>query len=173
MTAEELILCILRTLPSHSVKGKKRLQKFVFLLKQAGVECSAQFAIRNFGPFSPAVETASASLTLFGDVEQREVIMGYANYLATEYFLSHDSEGGVVLPPPMSSVLSRLDAFATIDLEVASTILFFEREGLDRRAAIQRTKYLKPTKVNEKTLQSSDEILKIIAARAENVAATY
>jgi len=78
MSEDELILAILRTLPSHSVKGKKRLQKLVFLLQKSGVECSARFAIRNFGPFSPAIETSSAFLVLLGDIEEREVATGYA-----------------------------------------------------------------------------------------------
>ncbi|MGE0196951.1 MAG: hypothetical protein AB7P48_15170, partial [Methylocystis sp.] len=99
---------------------------------------------------------------LFGDIEQREIVTGYASYLATEYFLPPDSEASAVLAPNIANMLSRLDEFSTIDLEVASTILFYEREGLNRFDAIDRTKALKPTKVTDKTLQASAEILSVV-----------
>ncbi|WOJ90100.1 hypothetical protein RZS28_01995 [Methylocapsa polymorpha] len=164
MTAEEIIVAILRTLPAHTVRGKKRLQKLVYFLQQAGVDCAATFQIRNFGPFSTEVELASTMLTLFGDIEEKEIETGYAKYLTIEYSLSEEAFEGDPLSAPFSEMLLSLNEFSTIDLEVASTVLFFEKSGCDRTSAISRTRAIKPTKVNDKTLANANAILRLFGS---------
>jgi len=160
MTAEEVILAILRTLPEHRVTGKKRLQKLVYLLSNTGISGPSDFHIRNFGPFSKEVERASTLLALFGDIEENEVETGYARYLTTEYKLSDLSKSDLdIISEEQKSILLALDDFTTIELEVASTILFFEKEGCDHATAIERTALIKPTKVNTNTLAASEKIL--------------
>jgi len=160
MTPEQAIVAILEALPSHSVTGKKRLQKLAFLLKLSGVDIEASFQIKTYGPFSQDIELACTMLSLFGDVEEKEVVIGYAGYLATEYSLTPDATKlEVELNEDSSELLLFLDKYPSVDLEVAATVAFFRKNESSIKDAISSTEKLKATKVNLRTLKSSEEII--------------
>ena len=160
MTPDRAILAILETVPSRRVRGKKRLQKLSYLWQASGVPIEANFKIKYYGPFSSEIEDACALLSLFGDIEEKEVTAGYADYLSTEYSLP--TEHVVVALPvdeEQKKILVNLDGFNTVDLEVASTVLFFVKSHMSLDDAIKKTKEIKPTKVNLKTIESSRKII--------------
>jgi uncharacterized protein YwgA len=108
------------------VRGKKRLQKLVHLWQASGVDIAVNFKIKYYGPYSREIDNSCALLSLFGDIEEKEIAAGYANYLTTEYSLPANYPiSELNIDDSAKQILATLDDFGTIDLEVASTIVFF------------------------------------------------
>lgn len=163
MTPDQAILAVLATVPGKSVRGKKRLQKLVHLWQASGVEIEASFKIKYYGPYSREIDNSCALLSLFGDIEEREVAAGYANYLTTEYSLpTNYSVSDLNISDIAKGVLATIDNFDTIDLEVASTIVFFLKSGLNLGDSINETRKIKPTKVNQRTIDSANKIMTVL-----------
>ena len=165
MRTNEFLLAVLCALPEHRVKGKKRLQKLTYLLKEAGAEFDADFRLKDFGPFSYDVADAAKMMTYFGEIDESEEEVGYANQLMTVYSLEGKPEcKGIenLIKDNLLIVLEEIDKFSTLELEVAATVRFLESEGLDRDAAIERTKALKPTKSREEIIEKVPDILYFI-----------
>jgi len=165
MTPDQAILAVLATVPERTVRGKKRLQKLVHLWQASGVEINASFKIRYYGPFSREIEDACTILSLFGDVEEKEVSTGYANYLTTEFSLPSDAHVDLVeVKDSDRATLVKLNEFSTVELEVASTIVFFMKTGLSFEKSIEETRKMKPTKVNDITIRNAREITTVVEA---------
>ena len=163
MRPDQAIFAVLATLPNKKVRGKKRFQKLVHLWQSSGVEIDVNFRIRNYGPFSAEIEKSCALLSLFGDIEEKQVTFGYADFLMTEYSLPKDQFfPDVSINSVQKTVLMELDKFETVDLEVASTIIFFLRSGLSENDSIEKTRKIKPAKVNQVTLESTKIIMKTL-----------
>jgi uncharacterized protein len=163
MTPDQAVLAVLATVPGKSVRGKKRLQKLVHLWQASGVEIEVSFKIKYYGPYSREIDNSCALLSLFGDIEEKEIAAGYANYLTTEYSLpANYSLGDLTIDDSAKRVLATLDKSDTIDLEVASTIVFFLKSGLNLEDAVNETRKIKPTKVNQRTVDSANKIISVL-----------
>lgn len=165
METQKFILAILGDIPSHSVTGKKRLQKLVYLLKEGGEPCDAIFQLKNFGPYSFDVEDSTDMLSLFGDICEEEERVGYADYLSSKFYLPGKGQ----LPEDKlsergRSLLSFLNKFTTVELEIASTILYFYRADSSWRDALKKTIAMKPAKSKRGVLEKANEILKQVVA---------
>jgi uncharacterized protein YwgA len=157
MPLEQFIKETVAATPHRKVEGKKRLQKLVFLLDQAGFESGASFLLKDYGPFSREVESAADIMSVFGDLAEQPVQTGYSNYIAIEYSLP-DTEG-VSPSKEMVDIVEFLDRFRTVELEIASTIRFFEISGASRSEAVDRTKQMKPSKSTERVISAANSIL--------------
>lgn len=169
MTLERFIQELIASTPKRRVEGKKRLQKLVYLLKNAGIDSGASFFLKDYGPFSREVENAADIMSIFGDLEETAETVGYNGYMATVYSLPDAAQ----LEPDlkMSEVLSELERFRSVELEVASTILYFEGEGQDRETAVDSTRDMKPSKTTDRVLIAADKILGFIASH--NASSTH
>lgn len=161
MKTDQFILALLGALPERRVEGKKRLQKLVYFLNEAGADSDASFFLKNFGPYSAEVDNATILLTIFGGIEETSKTVGSSDYLTTVYSLPQN-EDAPQLETRLASKLRDLNQYSTIDLEIASTIHLFQKQGNSYEDAVRLTKNMKPTKANEKTLQRAPEILRIL-----------
>lgn len=157
MPLEQFIKETVAATPQRKVEGKKRLQKLIFLLDQAGFKSGASFLLKDYGPFSREVESAADIMSIFGDLTEQPVKTGYSNYIAIEYSLP-DAES-VSPSKEMIDIVGFLDRFRTVELEIASTIRFFEVSGISKSEAIRRTRQMKPSKSTERVILAATSIL--------------
>ncbi len=161
--ASEFVLAIVSSSPDHRVRGKKRLQKFAYLLKSIGAKCDADFRIWDFGPYSREIASAAEQLSMFGLLRESEEQIGKLKMFTTVYDVS-DEAGTPKLESRYTKILKMLDAYSNIDLEVAATIQFFLKSGCDEKDAEQKTKQLKPTKSVPEVVDRSFKIIREIEA---------
>jgi uncharacterized protein len=166
MLLNQFIRQVIASTPEHRVVGKKRLQKLVFLLSDFGYEIDAKFFLKDYGPFSREVEYEADMMTIFGEVVEKDVSVGYSNYKATEYSLSDDPKADI--DNAMSFYLKFFEEFRTVELEVASTIHYFIIEGRSREVAVELTKTMKPSKTTDRVLESASKILNYLVENNES-----
>jgi uncharacterized protein len=155
MQIDEVILAVVET--AGKVEGRKRLQKMVHLLQVAGVNVPAEFRIHHYGPFSDELASVAGSMVLEGELEEEAEPVGpYDTY---QYLYSAPSSGRSRINSEMKALIQTLDRYSTVELEVASTIAFFEEQGHDRQEAIEQTKSIKPRKTTARVLRQAEEIL--------------
>ncbi len=160
MKPDKLIFSVLAALPKHEVRGKKRLQKLAFLMKEAGVGCDATFRLWDYGPFSFEIAKTADWLTALGKIDERTEQSGALNTFMTIYSMGAERAYECnFLTPHHKELLKSLDTYSTIELEVAATIRYFERQGFSKQRAIQETVEMKPTKTIAPVIQKAEEII--------------
>lgn len=159
MEAESLVLNLLNALPKKEVRGKKRLQKLAYLAVNSGVQADARFFLHDFGPFSPQVANATSFLTLVGDIEESDVLVGSTKKHLKVYRLVDRTTVTDELSPAVKSALLKLDSYSTIELEIASTILYFLSKGSALNQAIEATERLKPSKSEKPIIERAKKAL--------------
>ncbi len=162
MELQEFLRAMLRSVPEQKIVGKKRLQKLVHLLKRAGAEVDADFRIHHYGPFSYQVAQAAAELILDGHIVERSEPLGVYGTFQTTYTFNKDAPEGTTLDERYANIAGRLNSYSTIELEVASTISFFESAGFQTAVAVERTKQMKPSRAIPPILAKSEEILALV-----------
>ena len=163
MTPAEFILAVLGALPDRKVLGKKRLQKFGMLLQYAGLDFDAGFSLHRYGPYSSELADAADELSWSGKIKEKAEQTGMFGMFQTTYTLPDDHEPSEMLTEPHKEKLLRLIVFSTIELEVASTIALFQKEGLDPKGAIAKTCSLKRAKAIPPVLAKAEKILEIVS----------
>jgi uncharacterized protein YwgA len=160
MTADQLVLAVISALPKRRVDGKKRLQKLCFFAAiQTGV-AKELFRIHNFGPYSVSIDQASEVMSMFGALKADDIPVGplqiyVRSYSINEEEFSDQKDLGIDL-----NIISFLDKYSTIELEVASTIAFFNIiEGNNFDLSVNKTREMKPNKTSEGVLLKAKEIL--------------
>jgi uncharacterized protein len=146
MNAEELVLAILAALPNKEVHGKKRLQKLAFLAKEAGAPTDAHFFLHDYGPFSTDIANATEILSHVGAIQEKEAQSSKTRLFYSVYRLADTEDVQKELLAAIRDSLRELDRYSTIELEIASTIRYFLKEGSSAENAIRKTKEIKPTK---------------------------
>ena len=146
MDAEAFVLALLDALPKKEIRGRKRLQKLAFFAKAAGAPVETDFFLHDFGPYSPAIASATQFLTLLGDLKEQDVSMGRLNKFVKLYTLNQSVSISPRLTDEVRETLLILDSYSTIELEIASTLEFFRSKGYEWDKAVAATKQLKPAK---------------------------
>lgn len=143
------------------MRGKKRLQKFAFLLQSIGASCDAEFRIWDFGPYSKEIAGAAEQLSFFGLLSEAEEQVGQWRMFTTVYTISDNSKS-LKLEERYSRALENLDKYSNVDLEVAATIQYYLKLGLDKLEAVSKTTRLKPTKSVPEVVNRSFKIIQEI-----------
>jgi uncharacterized protein len=159
MDAEALVLAVLAALPSHEVRGRKRLQKLAFFAVQTGTRASVKFFLHDFGPFSTQVAAATDILSCVGAIDEEEAKYVRSKRYYKVYRLPDPTGVSEQLPTGSKDALQKLSDYSTIELEVASTIWYFMSVGYPETKAVQATKELKPSKSEPKIIQRAEEAL--------------
>lgn len=163
MQTNEFILSVLNALPEHRVEGKKRLQKLCYFLKRSGSEFEANFALKNFGPYSSEVDNATALLAMFGGLEETSRTVGSSAYLTTVFSLPQaELDNSPYLDDRFRERLMKFDQFSTLELEIASTVDFFMQQQNSFDVAVGLTREMKPTKTTDYVLSKVPQVLDII-----------
>jgi uncharacterized protein YwgA len=159
LDAEALVLAVLGALPAHEVRGRKRLQKMAFFAVKAGADSSVSFFLHDFGPFSSEVAGATDMLSYEGTITEEDAQFERSKRFYKRYRLPDPNLVQEKLPSESSGALKRLDEYSTVELEVASTILYFMGQGHSSERAIQETKDLKPSKSEPRIIERATEAL--------------
>lgn len=162
MKADEAIVEILEALPERKVEGKKRLQKLAHLTQLAGADIDARYYILHYGPFSKEIANAVSLLSLTGIVRESVLPLGVYGRLQSVFVLSDRAGSKKKLPPKFKKLVADLNRFSTIELEVASTIGYFEKEGDPTTSALQKTREMKPEKAKGPVLRNANRILGLV-----------
>lgn len=159
MDAEKLVLAVLGTIPSHEVRGKKRLQKLAFFAVNKGANSDVRYFLHDFGPFSPEVANATDFLSCVGEIAESEAQFSKTKRYMTVYRLANPSSEPERLPKEAADAIKQLNEYTTLELEIASTVLYFLRDGHSLNEAVDATKQLKPSKSLPKVIQRAQEAL--------------
>jgi uncharacterized protein YwgA len=158
----DFVLAIVASCPDQRVKGKKRLQKFAYLLKSVGAPCDAEFRIWDFGPYSRDLAGAAEHLATFGYIRESEEQVGQLKMFTTVYSLVDAADCDKALDNKYAKVLEKLDSYSNVDLEVAATIQFYLKAGCSQKDAEAKTKLLKPSKALPPIVERCNSLLKEI-----------
>lgn len=163
MTSAEFILAALGSLQGHKIAGKKRLQKFGMLMQYAGLDIDAVFSLHRYGPFSFELADAADELSWSDAIEEKAEQTGMFRTFQSTYALPDGREPPEELTKPYKEKLLQLNDFSTIELEIASTIALFQKEGLDHEAAVAKTCSIKRAKAIPPVLAKAEKILEIVS----------
>jgi len=162
----DFIPATINTIPSKKIKGRKRLQKIVHLLELAGADVEGNFDLLHYGPYSKIVSNAIEELEFLGRIKESVQPIGVYETNQYVYEIGNLFEGNTnvaELPDEIDrKLLENIAKYSTIDLEVASTIGFFETQGSDREIAKEKTKEIKPNKMIPTVIQNAEEILSLV-----------
>lgn len=160
---QEFLLSLLKSKEDHKITGKKRVHKTIQLMKHSKVDIEADFRILHYGPYSYEVADAIEELVVLGKVTEKEEPIH--DFFQSTFSLQDRSTDIADLDEREKRLFEVIDARSTLILEVASTIAFFEdEEGCGREEAIEKTRYLKPTKTNPSVLEEAKMLLQELSA---------
>lgn len=124
----------------------------------AGYDVNASFRIHRYGPFSEEVAFGADTMVIEGKLE--EYIEAAGPYGTFQYLYRSPTKSRV--NPKVATLIRSINEFSTVELEVASTIAFFESQGMAHEAAIQETRFLKPKKTTTRVLQKAEDVLEVV-----------
>ena len=164
MTPREAILAVLGAVPDQRIEGKKRLQKLIQLLQFSGAPIQASYSIHHYGPYSSSIADAAEELCLFEEIKCEEKPCGNNGMWQSVYSLEPANKKTSFFSDRHQEILKKLNGYSTVELEVASTVALFLREGLSKEEAVKETEDLKPTRAIPQVLKKADEILGLCSA---------
>jgi uncharacterized protein YwgA len=120
--------------------GRKRLQKVVFFLQQAGCDLGCHYTLHHFGPYSRDVADTCDEMVAAGLVEEtggpKKGSMQYA-YKLKPQILKLANEAPEPRVQQFCDLGKRLIGADLWQLELGSTILFFHRQNRDWESALK------------------------------------
>ncbi len=134
---------------SVKLRGRKRLQKVVCLLREAGCQMNTEFFLHHYGPYSRDVAEACDALAAAGLLEESTS----QNPAGVEYAYELTDRAGELLQqaaqhPKLGPALAELERFQPLaqrllsedvaTLELASTIAFMHRTHQDWHTSAQK-----------------------------------
>lgn len=138
--------------------GRKRLQKVVFFLQQAGCDLGCQYTLHHFGPYSRDVADACDEMVAAGLVIETGGPQGGA--MQYSYTLKPDIRDSVKMTPEpqverFHSLGKELIELGIWQLELGSTILFFHLQNLNWDEALARACDFKKVRAEDGATQSA------------------
>ena len=151
------------------IQGRKRLQKVVFFLQDAGCPLGCQYTLHHFGPYSRDVADACDEMVAAGLIEEKvEPQAGITQY---RYLLKQQTQELLRQVPQ-----GQMQAFEAIareliseniwSLELGSTILLFYRQSGDWNDALTEACQFKKTEPEDEKSQISLRLAQRVASQA-------
>ncbi len=126
---------------SNGISGRKRLQKVVFFLQQAGCKLDCTYTLHHFGPYSRDLVDACDDMVSAGLIVETGGPSQYCYSLSkgTESLIAKSPEAKMLTFRDLAIELLKEDLWL---LELGSTILYFYRQVDDwGRALVEACKY--------------------------------
>ncbi|MBO8156586.1 MAG: YwgA family protein [Bacillaceae bacterium] len=129
----------------QEVKGRKRLQKMIYILKKCGFPFSERYQFHFYGPYSEELTLRVEELNNLGLLdEEKEKKSGYYQYRYTlteegKNFLHHYD----LDMPDMKPLIDLLNERSSRFLELVSTMLYFDelsREEVEKKVHTVKSK---------------------------------
>ncbi|GAW91913.1 YwgA family protein [Calderihabitans maritimus] len=132
------------------VRGRKKIQKIVYLAQQFGAPFGEDFDYHIYGPFSEKLATELREMTWLGLIEEEKTITagGYIQYRyyltekGKEFVAAHSKSYSELLD--FADLLKELNSFDARDLELKATLWFLLKSGLSPDEVFKEVKELKP-----------------------------
>lgn len=135
---------------AEGIRGRKKLQKMIHLLKSAGTEFPFKYRYHHYGPYSAQLQAEMNQLVKQGYLNEK-LENGAYKYKITDNGLKFKSmlelDGGFSFSLN-EAVLSELKEQDTQFLEMFSTYVFLIESGDTRKEAEEKAKQLKPNLIN-------------------------
>lgn len=158
------------------VDARKRLQKAVFLLQQAGCDLGAEYFLHFYGPYSRDVAEATDQLAAEGILLETPQTQAYGSpqysYSVTprgrevlgNYERSPEGAEAVKGIRPHLERFQRLNGVPLWTLELAATIVFYHSQGeLEWEDAEKKTAEFKQVAPNASVLREASELARQFA----------
>lgn len=151
------------------VSGRKRLQKVVFFLQQAGLQTGAEYTLHHYGPYSRDVAETCDELVSSGLVSEKAehnpvgVQYGYALTSRGESAIEqteHRVPRCVATTNAYKSLAEELLRRELWELELGSTILFFRGKANDWTEATRRACEFKRVPPADATVMAAESVAK-------------
>ena len=123
------------------IHGRKRLQKVVFFLQEAGCPLNCQYTLHHFGPYSREVADACDEMVAAGLIEEGVTQQGEVtqyNYKLTPHTRSFLAKGADAQMQPFQPLAKSLITEKLWTLELGSTILYYYSENQDWSEAVNQ-----------------------------------
>lgn len=128
------------------IEGRKKLQKLVHILKEAGFPFKFRYGYHFHGPFSSELKAGIDALVADGMVQEEEGETFSGDHRQFTYRL--DDSARAFLPsaiaPDWAALARSLNEKSPKELEAISTVIFLMREGCDDARLRERFLLLKP-----------------------------
>jgi uncharacterized protein YwgA len=155
----------------NGFQGRKRLQKVVFFLQEAGCQLDCRYTLHHFGPYSRDVADRCDEMVAAGLIGE---IGGPANGdMQYAYSLKPDTQTALAQSPDAA-----MQSFQTVGqtlieenlwtLELGSTILYFYRQTADWNQAMIRACEFKKVSANFESSQHALKLAKQFGTRPVN-----
>jgi uncharacterized protein YwgA len=135
-------------------RSRKRMQKLVFMLQAAGCPLDADYDLHHYGPYSQDVALLTGQMVGQRLMEETKEAHSYGEQYS--YTLSDDARRQISeyeAGPRGSDPAGEMAKFRVLaqelyhadlrELEVASTVVFFRKQGFDWETAIEKTRQFK------------------------------
>jgi len=133
-----------------SLHSRKRLQKVVFLLQASGCPFDADYTLHHYGPYSQEVARLSDEMVQVGLLDEssmpNQVGVQYSYALtknaASEMAQLEKSPQGKKLAKPLTPFEAKAKELLNTDLwllEVASTMVYFRKQGYSWSESVEKT----------------------------------
>lgn len=132
------------------ITGRKRLQKTVYLLQQAGVPYVEKFSYHHYGPYSSELQARINMLVDHGLLSETYDSKAYTYKITEEgslFIEKYEEAFNNVFDLPRNTV-NQLMGTNTSVLEMASTYAYLLEMGYQREKALTKASELKPYLVN-------------------------
>lgn len=150
----------------ESIRGRKKLQKMIYLLKNTGAEFPFKYRYHHYGPYSAQLQEEVNDLVEKGFIEETNEDNTYSYQLTDEgrsfkkqiqQQIQHQNDDNLFEFQEIMTLLSQEDSQF---LEVASTYAFLLESGDTPFQAKQKTAELKPLLVDhlDRAIQFYDNI---------------
>ncbi len=181
MQAEELYYLLKPFCELGKVEGRTTAQKIFYLLQSHGYPIRLDYFLHYYGPYSEDLTSflrfASASEPSL--LEEKQVVVG-PDAVRFDYRPTDDAteliqalETKIITDEQKQTVArfckvaKHLNSQPAVRLEVAATILYFEKEcGCSRSQAFGKTKAMKPRKASHESVKAAGDLLTEIAQQA-------
>lgn len=155
------------------LKGRKRLQKVVFLLQRAGCQLDCQFTLHNFGPYSRDVADICDEMVAIGLITEEVIAVSQVkkySYKLTESTKSRLEQLKDDALQPFRELGEKLISEELWDLELGATISFFLEKTNDIDKACAEACRYKKIPFEEGTYQKALNLVKLISEETIRIA---
>lgn len=156
---------------ANGLKGRKRLQKVVYFLQEAGCPLNCRYVLHNYGPSSSDVADACDEIVAAGLVDETggpssgEMQYTYSLKPQTRQLLDQAHDPRMQPFQELGTELINADLWT---LELGSTILFFYRQRGDWDQALKGACDFKKVPSNTSASQAALDLAKRIEAQQGN-----
>jgi len=168
-------LKIAKVIQLHSereIRGRKRLQKTIYVLKRLGFELNERFTYLHYGPYSYDLFDEIIQLVSWGIIQEKEKHgMEYSYHLTDkgDEDLKEKSQDLFSNEAAIKKAINLMDNFDSRHLEVLSTYYYITDSGLTHKDALRKLGILKPNhqKYYKEAFALKDELDSIKSLTAE------